>query len=257
MAHATCTFAFVLNIAAPYRCPSHGHSCTEIVFCEGCRGRLVQGRDEYDYSDGDAFVYQPGSQHYIESHHPGRHICFGIVGADAETLRPGVVSAENLRPFFHHFGEQVQVSGSGRSTRLDLLAGYLTASLQEMDSYPSANPASYAQRAAEIMRRDISTNLSVVDVAARIYLSPDHLREVFRKEFGTSPLQYLLEQRIERACALLLTTDMPVSEIGREVGLFSPHNFSRVFRRFRGVPPATYRATNKGLPIFLEDSASG
>ena len=79
--------------------------------------------------------------------------------------------------------------------------------------------------------------------------SPNHLRALFRKEFGVSPQRYLGRTRIRMAIELLMGQDPPlaVSEIALRCGFRDPYYFSRVFRLFTGVSPLRYRREGHGL----------
>ncbi len=245
MAQATCSFGYVLETPADFSCPVHQHACTEIVFCDGSEGDLIQGDTRVTYRDGTIFVYQPGVEHYVENRVLGRHICFGVVGSGAENLRTGLWDGEKLRPLFELFATQFESSGSNRAQKLDLLAGFLTLEVSDLEANQSSVHHSYAQQARAIIERDLSLELNIAGLAAQIYISPRYLRQVFRKEFGVSPLHFLLEQRIERAAGLLGSTALPVAEVGREVGFANPHHFGRIFRRFKAVSPGQFRQTSR------------
>jgi AraC-like DNA-binding protein len=74
-------------------------------------------------------------------------------------------------------------------------------------------------------------------------LSRAHFSREFRSAFGESPHAYLLTRRMERAGALLRTTDRSVADICFSVGLQSVGSFTTSFRRTYGVSPTAYRAT--------------
>jgi transcriptional regulator GlxA family with amidase domain len=63
----------------------------------------------------------------------------------------------------------------------------------------------------------------------------------FREATGSTPLQWLLHQRILHARRLLEQTDQPIEQIGRDSGLGSPPNFRSQFRRIVGTTPSAYR----------------
>jgi AraC-like DNA-binding protein len=83
--------------------------------------------------------------------------------------------------------------------------------------------------------------LGVADLAAAAGLSRAHFSREFRRAFGESPHAYLLTRRLERAAALLRTTDRPVTEICFAVGLQSLGSFTTSFSRTYGVSPTAYR----------------
>jgi AraC-like DNA-binding protein len=84
--------------------------------------------------------------------------------------------------------------------------------------------------------------LSVADMARVAGLSRAHFSREFTKAFGEAPHQYLLTRRLERAAALLRTTDWPVTRICFAVGLGSLGSFTTSFGRMFGQTPMAYRA---------------
>lgn len=99
---------------------------------------------------------------------------------------------------------------------------------------------------ADWMRAHLDQRLSLGDLAARARLSPSHFSVVFRRRFGYAPVDWLIRQRIQRACHHLDASDDKVEVVGRSVGFSDPYYFSRAFRRVMGVSPRRYRATVKG-----------
>lgn len=85
--------------------------------------------------------------------------------------------------------------------------------------------------------------LTVEDLARRANMSSRHLGRHFRAMTGTTPLQWLLAQRIRRAQELLETTDDGVDAIAAATGMGTAATLRRHFNRTVGVPPDAYRRT--------------
>lgn len=85
--------------------------------------------------------------------------------------------------------------------------------------------------------------LTVEDLARRAAMSSRNLGRRFRSVTGTTPLQWLLTQRIRRAQELLETTDDSVEAIAAATGMGTATTLRRHFNRTVGVPPDTYRRT--------------
>lgn len=88
--------------------------------------------------------------------------------------------------------------------------------------------------------------LTVEDLAREAKVSTRHLTRHFHAATGTTPLQWLLVQRIRRAQELLERTDSGIDAIASAVGMGTATTLRRHFNRTVGVPPDTYRRTFRG-----------
>ena len=104
-------------------------------------------------------------------------------------------------------------------------------------------PERHLLRARDLVDARYREPLDVPALARAASLSPAHFSREFRRTFGESPHQYLLTRRLERAAALLRTTDRSVADICCAVGLSSVGSFTSSFRRIYGAPPLAYRAS--------------
>ena len=105
-----------------------------------------------------------------------------------------------------------------------------------------APPARHLLRAKDLADARYAEPLDVDDLARAAGLSRAHFSREFRRAFGESPHAYLLTRRLERAAALLRTTDRSVADICFSVGLQSVGSFTTSFTRMFGVSPTAYRA---------------
>jgi AraC-like DNA-binding protein len=103
-------------------------------------------------------------------------------------------------------------------------------------------PARHLLRAKDAADSRYFEPLGVEDLARAAGLSRAHFSREFRRAFGESPHAYLLTRRLERAAALLRTTDRSVADICFSVGLQSVGSFTTTFTRTYGVSPTVYRA---------------
>jgi AraC-like DNA-binding protein len=103
-------------------------------------------------------------------------------------------------------------------------------------------PSRHLLRARDLADARYFEALGVDDMARAAGLSRAHFSREFRRAFGESPHQYLLTRRLERAAALLRTTDNSVAEICFSVGLQSVGSFTTSFTRTYGMSPLAFRA---------------
>jgi AraC-like DNA-binding protein len=104
-------------------------------------------------------------------------------------------------------------------------------------------PARHLLRAKDLADGRYFEPLDVDHMARVAGLSKAHFSREFRRTFGDSPHAYLLTRRLERAAALLRTTDRTVADICMSVGLQSVGSFTTSFKRMFGTTPTAYRAS--------------
>lgn len=83
--------------------------------------------------------------------------------------------------------------------------------------------------------------ITVEQLAQKAGLSTRHFNRLFQSAYHTSPGQYLLHYRIQKAERLLNYTDMPISEIACQCGFNDSNYFSRQFHKTHGISPRQYR----------------
>ncbi|MDX2185531.1 MAG: AraC family transcriptional regulator [Opitutaceae bacterium] len=205
-------------------------------------GVLHQDGRRFRYEPRTAFVYQPGSMHWIENECAGRQICVGVVGAGAELLTPGVRPCDDeLMTLAAMAYETAESNSEFKHARLDFLAGLIVLRLRELAPFDPDLTLSRAERAKAIIDASLDQKLDLDALARSVYLSPRYLRELFQKKFGQSPLHYLIRSRVERSKLLLETTEDTVQAIASECGFASSFYFSRMFKKLEGCSPTDYR----------------
>jgi Transcriptional regulator containing an amidase domain and an AraC-type DNA-binding HTH domain len=98
----------------------------------------------------------------------------------------------------------------------------------------------------EWMRERLDRRLRLAELAAAAALSVPYYAELFSRQFGYGPIDFLIRLRVQRACQLLDTTPLSVKEIARRVGFEDAFYFSRKFRAIMGKSPRSYRSWPKG-----------
>ena len=97
------------------------------------------------------------------------------------------------------------------------------------------------RRAVEMMRENLEGNIHLSDMARECGLSVSHFTRAFGKSFGMSPFRWLLERRMDRAKALLVTSDLPIVDIAVQAGFSDQAAFTRAFGRIVGDSPGRWR----------------
>jgi len=95
------------------------------------------------------------------------------------------------------------------------------------------------------MRAHLNVTISAVELAQHSNYSYANLYRLFKKNIGSSPHDYFIHLKMERAIKYLLTTNLKVKEIGLKLGYEDPYYFSRMFTNHVGLSPANYRKEAK------------
>ncbi len=95
--------------------------------------------------------------------------------------------------------------------------------------------------ARDYLDQNYERGVTVAETASYVFLSQGYFTRAFRDEFGISPMNYLMQIRIEAACRLLTQKEIKVSGIATQVGFSSPQRFNVAFRKQKGMTPMEYR----------------
>ena len=88
-------------------------------------------------------------------------------------------------------------------------------------------------------------DLSRGDIAGYVYLNPDYLTRIVKKETGLPISEYIQRERMEAAMKLIDKTELSISSVAAEVGYQHFSHFSKVFRKHTGMSPMEYRSRQK------------
>ncbi|MNB79931.1 Arabinose operon regulatory protein [compost metagenome] len=130
-----------------------------------------------------------------------------------------------------------------KSAMLRLISYYLERSAVTPQGLSTAAVSEPLQQVISHIQRFYHRNLTIEELAEQAHLQPNYFIRVFKRQFGTSPIQYINKKRLEEAKLLLVTTNLLLSEIGERVGIPDISYLSRTFKAATGFSPTAYRLT--------------
>lgn len=124
----------------------------------------------------------------------------------------------------------------------DFLA-YFSLIISELSSYSHiANTQRNIVEEVKIhILEHLSEDLSRGRIAQRFYLSADYLDRLFRRSYGQTLTEFILQARINLAKQLLSNDDLLIADVSYKTGFLTPSHFTRAFKRSTGLTPITYR----------------
>lgn len=114
----------------------------------------------------------------------------------------------------------------------------LSASLESDRSTPSI---ACAEQAAAYLRSHYREKITAHDLGESLNFHPVYVARCMNKEYGVSPMDYLLHYRIEQSKLLLMQTDFTIARVAEEVGFNQAPYFSSCFLKIEGISPRQYR----------------
>ena len=198
---------------------------------------------------GVAHTYGPGpdgwSEYWILFEGPAaaRYEELGYLGGGSAAIDPADPDATRGQ-----FVSLLSLAG-----RPESLAGHIRAAAELHTLICAVGTARIAQTTPEPARRDVGRRalalfdrdahrpIGIGEVAHELSVSRDTLATAVRELTGSTPTEYLTRLRLNRSKTLLADTDLPVFRVAKDVGFPDPAYFTRVFTKYTGVAPTTFR----------------
>lgn len=252
----------------------HSHEFAELVIVTGGKCLHVAGPDSWELTAGDVFVISGPREHEYRDmenlqlvnilYQPSR-LKMGLLDLSSVagyhalfTLEPSRRNRQATGGRLHLKGkEMAQINELVDRLELELKTrepgfGFMsTATFMQIicqlsrwyGSSPSPDGKALLRvgEALSHLERNIHREVSLDELANIAQMSQRSFLRVFLSATGTSPLAWVIGQRINRACRLLRTTDRRVTEIAFDVGFNDSNYFTRQFRKLTGFSPRDYR----------------
>jgi len=264
----------------------HHHPEYELTLTLNSRGQRLVGDHVGEYDDGDVVLVGPNLPHTwcsascLDPQQPHVAIVawfadawaselmalmpeFSRVSAMLKEARRGVhfsgAASADVRPLIE------SLPAASSDVRLVLLLQILRRLADDDERAVLADPVMAAARTVEDLRlRKVLEHLNSnfdqpVDVprlAEIACVSPSALHRIFQRHTKLTPIAYVMQLRIGRACALLMNNSSNIAGVAQQVGYRSLANFNRQFRLIKGITPKQFRALYRRpgtVPVNLDE----
>lgn len=154
---------------------------------------------------------------------------------------------ENYKAVKSMIDNMIQEYENGSDCRKTMLtAGFaqLAAMLSRLYSFGGSDEEQdiiNIAKAVSYMENNFEGSVSVAELAELSHYSERHFMRIFKKAYNCSPIEYVINLRMNRACALLKGSDLTISETAERCGFDDVNYFSRIFKRRIGISPSKYR----------------
>ncbi len=239
----------------------HTHNHVEIFYIVGGKGQFLIEDKLYPVDSNNLVIINPNVVHTEVSLNaqPLEYIVLGIEGIEL-----GIPNSMTEQYFIFNRLESAEVSACMRNILREMRekqTGYedvcqafmeiLLIRLMRSTGLPAPAETQTVSdnRQCVAVRRYIDNNykypLTLEQLAAEAHMNKYYLSHVFKREYGVSPINYMISRRIAESKHLLEETDLSASQIAQMLGFSSSSYFSQAFRRAENISPTDYRKTNK------------
>lgn len=233
----------------------------KIHYVHSGRGVLKTGDRTYELAAGQCFLICPDiiSFYKADSEDPWTYYWVAFNGLNALSyLKRAGLSVENpiincnmdsniLECFSFMFRES-QNQKSGDLNLLGSLYRFLSILIDENISQnliltTVKKENTYINKAVELIEMNYSSSIKINEIADTLGLSRKYFSKLFKEALGVTPMDFLLNFRLNKACDLMNNHKLSIGEISRSVGYDDQLLFSRTFKKFKGLSPSDYRNT--------------
>jgi AraC-like DNA-binding protein len=229
-----------------------------LLYCLDGEGQLSLAQGKHRIPRGTVALLRPFEFHAYEADpgHPWSYYWIHFNGTVAQqyydVLTGGgnhacIAVESNLR-FVENFEKILGIFQEGQayknlvqaSSAMHQLLGDLFGQICQRTA-PQESASARIERTLAMMRKNLSTHVSIHELAASAGMSHAYFTMQFRKHTGQSPRSFFNRQRIAKACEYLAATDTKVDNVARLVGYEDPFYFCRLFKRITQQTPTIYR----------------
>jgi len=230
-----------------------------IHYILGGKGTFTVGGTTYTLGQYDGFLICPGTIVYYaaDEYEPWSYAWVGFHGLKASAcLEQAGLSMNSpifryekddfLKDCFMRMISTKQLSRGKEMRLLGLLYEFLSQLVETNDARLTAKQNTqeeYVRKATEYIGMNYSRKVTIAEIARYVGLDRSYLYSLFQDFTNNSPQEYLIRFRMEKACELMRTASLTISNIARSVGYNDPLMFSKAFKKVKGMSPRDFRKT--------------
>ncbi|WP_207717361.1 helix-turn-helix transcriptional regulator [Anaerosporobacter faecicola] len=147
-----------------------------------------------------------------------------------------------IKQFMEEYENQSRKENGILSQLSDILVHKIVRCMLEMEQEENKLTQDFGvEKAKQYMLQNYGKKITVADLAKEANASISHFERQFKKTYGCSPIQYLLQIRLEKAKSYLRMEENQITEIALQCGFSSASSFISRFQSYTGVRPTQYR----------------
>ena len=264
------------QVPHPFQIPVHWHREIEIIYVRSGTVNVTISGENYAGTPGDIFVVNPGELHLMGNQNLDADYFAFVFPLDLISfqtddylenhyllpLRSGTIQILPQMPdaYLPQLDEicQCMISEHEKkrsdllTIRIELLRLFLFFINHDLFTTTPGRVNSMDKEMITYIRQNYMNPISLADLSNQFHLSEKYLSRYFKEHFQLPFTQYLRHLRLTNAKTLLVSTDLPITQIALQCGFFNVSYFIRAFKETYKCSPLKYRMT-KGITAFHSD----
>ncbi len=254
--HVTLLYVAISKFGKDWISLPHSHNFTEFFYITNGTGKFSVESEILDVKSNDLIILNPTIVHTEISNpsKPMEYIVLGVEGIQFQTENRGCILLNNsvyksdLHLYFNTLAHEMKCDQPYRDFVCQNLLNIIFTIILRNDAFKvSIVTGPRLTRECRIAKKYIddhySENITLETLSSLVHLNKYYFAHNFAKQFGTSPINYLIKRRIDESKHLLANNNYSLSSISQIVGFSSPSYFSQAFKRTTKMSPQEYRKT--------------
>lgn len=262
---------------------NHQHDFSQLFIISNGKATHVIDNHEYKIREGHVYVIKESVMHQFKN--VENLELYNVLYNSEELMKnsdilkrhPGFQALFVIQPYYqseYNFKSKLQLDFGG----LKYVLGILNILLQELKSkrigyetiiqsyfmilitflsreYIQGNMCNHKKmlglaQAIAYLESNYLNQITLKDLSEKAFLSPRQFTRIFKSNYNTTPINYLINLRIKHACFLLRNSDLSIINVAVESGFSDSTYFCRQFRKIVGMSPGDYR-------VFSQECCNG
>lgn len=245
----------------------HAHDFVELSIILDGEATYHVHHHRYHATKGCVMLYHPGTphQHIQEEHTYSHQLHIGLNNVTFEGLKRNYLPFETTfielkheQAIFLDLCQAILIEKNERALGYELMIKSLIMKLLVMllrqgnvientEMMTSLTDRSYQDKERIVnniiyyLETHHAQDITLDSLAETMYISPNYLSKVFKEVTKDSPINYLIQIRLNRAALLLQNNQLTIKEVAKRVGYDDPFYFSKLFKKYYGVSPSHYQ----------------
>lgn len=232
--------------------PTRSIESWELIFVRSGTLHMFEEDRQFQVGPGNSLILFPRKTHGGVADYQRDlsfywvHFCVGTTDSASDQAVLSIPQRTSLRNLdrmseLFRFFLAIQQEGHPDPIQASLIIQLMLAEIAISHRTVEAGTFPLVEKALTFIRMHYQRDISAAGIAQSVQCNPDYLGRIFKISTGKTLTEEVNQQRINRACRLLMDTTLHIDEIAVECGFHDPAYFRRVFRRTNGMTPNAYR----------------